>query len=255
MYQEFANIYDEFMQTIPYSDWADYVETLWKHHGLKPSLVLDLGCGTGSLTTELCKRGYDMIGADASFEMLTIAREKALQEGLQDKILYLLQDMREFELYGTVQSIICTCDSLNYLLEEDDLAEVFRLAENYLEPPGLFMFDMNTEYKYEKVLGDNVFAETSDDAAFIWENSYYPEEKINEYQVTFFEATDRKNHYERFEETHLQKAYSIDTVKRLLEAAHFTVEGIYDAFTLNPPTETTERVTFVARETRPKRTE
>lgn len=249
MYQEFAKVYDEFMQTIPYTTWADYVEAVWKAHGCKPELVLDLACGTGSLTLELSKRGYEMIGADISFEMLEIAREKA--EGEKQDILYLLQDMREFELYGTVDSILCTCDSLNYILEEEELLQVFRLAENYLDPKGLFVFDMNTEYKYHDVMGERVFADTSLDAAFIWQNYYYEEEKINEYQVTFFyKEQEDDTSYQRQEEIHYQKAYSVETVRALLEKCHLKVEGIYDAFSLEPATEQSERVCFVAREQR-----
>ncbi|MBQ7916190.1 MAG: class I SAM-dependent methyltransferase, partial [Firmicutes bacterium] len=134
MYQQFAEVYDEFMQDVPYSQWADYIEALWRHHGLQPHLVLDLACGTGSLTVELAKRGYDMIGADQSEDMLYQAREKAEEE--EQEILFLEQDMREFELYGTVDSIVCTCDSLNYLLEDEDVQQVFKLADNYLDPGG-----------------------------------------------------------------------------------------------------------------------
>ena len=249
MYQDFAKIYDEFMQTIPYTVWADYIETVWKAHACKPHLVLDLACGTGSLTLELSKRGYEMIGADLSPEMLDIAREKSV-EAHQD-ILYLMQDMREFELYGTVDSIVCTCDSLNYILDEEELKQVFRLAENYLDPGGLFIFDMNTEYKYREMLQDQTFADTAEDAAFIWQNYYYEEEKINEYQVTFFyqDETDPAL-YRRQEELHYQKAYSVQTICRLLEECHLKVEGVYDGFTLNPPSQQSERICFTAREQR-----
>lgn len=246
MYQEFAKIYDEFMQTIPYDIWADYIEKLWKTHHLKPQLVLDLACGTGSLALELSKRGYEMIGADISPEMLEIAQSKAREEN-QD-ILYLMQDMREFELYGTVNSIVCTCDSVNYILEEDELLQTFRLAENYLDPGGLFIFDINTPYKYQELLGEHVFADTTEDAAFIWQNYYYEEEKINEYQVTFFYQEDGV--YQREEETHLQKVYAISQICELLEKSYLKVEAVYDAFTLKPPEETSERVCFVAREQR-----
>ena len=248
MYQEFAKIYDEFMQDIPEKDWADYIELLWKEHNIKPQLVLDLACGTGRITSELQSRGYDMIGADASADMLDIARERAEEKG-QD-ILYLLQDMREFELYGTVGSVICTCDSLNYLLQEEEIAEVFRLAENYLDPGGLLVFDVNTAYKFETILGDNTFADVAENAAFIWQNYFYQDEKINEYQVTFFCQND--DSYERHEETHYERAYDLGKLQDLLSQNHLKVEGIYDAFTLKPPTETSERVFFVAREQRKK---
>ena len=249
MYQDFAKIYDEFMQTVPYSTWADYIETVWEKHNCTPKLVFDLACGTGSLTLELSKRGYEMIGADLSPEMLEIAREKAEEE--KQDILYLLQDMREFELYGTVDSIVCTCDSLNYLLEEEELLEVFRLVENYLDPKGLFVFDMNTEYKYRDVMGEKVIADTTEDAAFIWQNYYYEEEKINEYQVTFFYKEDEtETVYQRQEEIHYQKAYDVKVVCDLLKQCHLKVEGVYDAFSLEPATENSERVFFVAREQR-----
>ena len=249
MYQDFAKIYDEFMQTIPYTTWADYVEEVWKAHRCKPHLVLDLACGTGSLTLELSKRGYEMIGADLSPEMLEIAREKAVEE--KQDILYLMQDMREFELYGTVDSIVCTCDSMNYILEEDELLQVFQLAENYLDPKGLLVFDMNTAYKYREVMGEQVFADTTEDAAFIWQNYYYEDEEINEYQVTFFYQDETMGPgYQRQEEIHYQKAYSVQTVCGLLEKSHLKIEGIYDAFSLKPATEQSERICFVAREQR-----
>ena len=264
MYQGFAGVYDEFMQNIPADTWADYVEKLWNAHDLKPELVLDLACGTGSLTLELSKRGYDMIGSDMSAEMLNIAREKAMSDGLSEKVLFLLQDMREFELFGTVQCILSTCDSMNYLLKEEEVRKVFELCENYLDPGGLLMFDMNTEYKYKELLGDRVFADKTEDAAFIWQNTYYPEDKINEYDVTFFRKENGENSkgflrkkkvlvedkYIRFSENHLQKAYDKETVIRLLEEAHLKVEGVYDAFTLDEAREDSERITFVAREVR-----
>lgn len=273
MYQQFAHVYDAFMKTIPTNTWADYMETLWKKHDCSPSLVLDLACGTGSLTIEMARRGYDMIGADNSPDMLNQAREKMLEEGMEEKVLFLMQDMREFELYGTVDSIICTCDSLNYLLEEEEVQTVFDLAENYLDVGGLLIFDVNTEYKYREILGDNVFADTTEEAAFIWQNQYYPDDRINEYNVTFFAKKEEEkpqgtarslmdklhlkrqvlpveDSYERFEEHHLQKAYDIQLIRTMLEKAHLKVEGVYDAFTLEEAGDTSERVTFVAREQR-----
>ena len=246
MYQEFASVYDEFMQEVSYSEWADYIEALLKRFGCRPELVLDLACGTGSLTVELAKRGYDMIGADVSEDMLEIAREKCEEAGTQ--VLFLQQDMREFELYGTVGAIVCTCDSLNYVTEKEDVLQVFRLANNYLDPGGLFIFDINTEYKFRSVLADTCRAETYEDAAYIWENYYYEEEKINEYQVTFFREDPESGLYERSEETHYEKAYSAEEIKELLERAGLRCEGVYDAFTMDQPRPESERICFVARE-------
>ena len=251
MYENFAHLYDEFMQTIPPEEWADYIEQLLEKHQSRPHLVLDLACGTGSLALELDRRGYDMIGVDGSEEMLQQAGEKARQAGKAEEILFLCQDMREFELYGTVDLVVCTCDSLNYLLEEEDIRQVFALVENYLDQGGLFLFDLNTEYKYKEILGEQTFADTAEDGAFIWDNYYYEDEKINEYEVTFFEETEN-GLYRRSQETHYQKAYQPEDIRKWLEEAHLKVEAVYDSFTLNQPDEHSERITFVAREVREK---
>lgn len=242
MYDRFADIYDEFMRDASYGEWADYIERLWERHGPAPRLVLDLACGTGSLTAELARKGYEMIAIDGSEQMLARAKEK-----LPADTPCLCQDMREFELYGTVDGVLCTCDSLNYLPEEEDLFRVFRLVENYLEPGGTFIFDLNTRYRFEQVYADNTFAQTADDAAFIWENYFYEEEGINEYAVTFFEENEDGS-YERAEETHYEKAYDIGRVEELLGAAGLRCEAVYDAFTLDAPRPDSERVCFVARE-------
>ena len=166
-YTGFAAVYDTFMDNVPYEEWCGYIKSLLTEQGVKEGLVLDLGCGTGSLTELLAAAGYDMIGVDASEEMLELAYEKKAVSG--SDILYLCQDMRELELYGTVEAVISVCDCMNYILEYEDLVQVFRLVNNYLDPGGVFIFDLNTEYKYETVMGDRVIAEDREDAAFIWE--------------------------------------------------------------------------------------
>lgn len=144
-YTSFARVYDTFMDNVPYKEWADYLGKILKEYGIDDGLVLDLGCGTGSMTEMLASSGYDMIGVDNAEEMLEIAMEKKVESG--HDILYLLQDMREFELYGTVRAVISACDSVNYITDDEDLTEVFRLVNNYLDPGnGLFVFDFNTEY-------------------------------------------------------------------------------------------------------------
>ena len=156
-YTSFARVYDAFMDNIPYEEWGRYIRSLLEEYGVRERLVLDLGCGTGSMTEVLAGYGYDMIGVDLSADMLEIAMEKRQQSG--HDILYLQQDMRSFELYGTVAAVVCVCDSMNYILEEEDLTEVFRLVNNYLDPGGIFVFDLNTVYKYEELLGDATIAE------------------------------------------------------------------------------------------------
>ena len=144
-YGKFAQVYDLFMDNVDYEAWADYLEECLKSEGIGNGLVAELGCGTGTMTGLLAQKGYDMIGVDNSEEMLAEAAEKKMESG-QD-ILYLLQDMREFELYGTVQAVISVCDSLNYITDREELKQVFRLVNNYLDPGGIFLFDVNTVHK------------------------------------------------------------------------------------------------------------
>ena len=155
-YTSFAQVYDLFMDNVPYEEWCAYIAGILRDYGIEDGLVLELGCGTGSLTRALSGAGYDMIGVDNSEDMLEIAMDKQ-QEG--EDILYLLQDMREFELYGTVRAVVSICDSMNYILTYEDLVQVLRLVNNYLDPGGILIFDMNTLYKYEEILGENTFAE------------------------------------------------------------------------------------------------
>ncbi|MFT4143057.1 MAG: class I SAM-dependent methyltransferase [Mobilitalea sp.] len=255
-YTSFASVYDMFMDNVPYDEWADYVQKLLKNYKIENGLILELGCGTGSMTRQLAERGYDMIGIDNSEEMLQIARDKGV--GTKD-ILYLCQDMREFELYGTVSAVISVCDSMNYILSEEDLLKVFKLVNNYLDPQGLFIFDLDTEYAYEEIIGDQVIAENRDEGSFIWENTYYEDEKINEINLTLFipekvkdKASDEKVLYHKYEETHQRKAYSIDTVKQLIEAAGMEWVAVYDTLTEKKPKKTSERVYIIAREKRQK---
>lgn len=245
-YTSFASVYDTFMDNIPYEEWAKYLVALLKEHQVEEGLVLDLGCGTGSMTELLAQAGYDMIGIDNAEEMLEIAIEKREKSG--HDILYLLQDMREFELYGTVRAIVSICDSVNYITEEDELVEVFRLVNNYLDPKGMFIFDFNTTYKYKEVLGDRVIAEDREECSFIWNNYYYEEEKINEYELSLFIREEDSDLYRKFQETHFQRAYDLKTIKELIEESGLEYITAYDAFTRNAPTETSERIYVIARE-------
>ena len=226
-YTGFAEVYDTFMDNIPYGEWCRYLTGLLKKYGVEDGLVLDLGCGTGSVTELLAEEGYDMIGVDNSEDML--------------------QDMRDFELYGTVAAVVSICDCINYILEYDDLVEVFSLVNNYLDPEGIFIFDLNTIYKYENVLGESTIAEDREESSFIWENYYDQDTMVNEYDLALFIRME-DDLYRKYVETHYQKAYSLDTVIMALREAGMDFVAAYDAFTENPIREDSERIYVVARE-------
>ena len=216
-----------------------------KEYKVPKGLVLDLGCGTGTLTQMLSENGYDMIGVDNSEQMLAIAMEKRELSG--ENILYLLQDMREFELYGTVGAVISVCDSLNYLLEEEELVQTFKLVNNYLDPKGIFIFDFNTVYKYQEVIGDSTIAENREECSFIWENYYHEEEQINEYELTIF-VKEENDLFRKFEENHYQRGYRLEQMKRALQEAGMEFVAALDADTHEGITDTSERIYCIARE-------
>ena len=243
-YSGFAAVYDLFMDNIPYEEWTDYVRELFREEGIKDGILLDLGCGTGSVTELLARAGFDMIGIDNSEEMLEIAMEKREQSGLD--ILYLLQDMREFELYGTVRGVVSICDSMNYILEDEDLLTVFGLVHNYLDNEGIFIFDLNTMYKYETILADNTFAEDREESGFIWENYYDEEDEINQYDLSLY-VREEDGRYRKYEETQLQRAYRLERVEELIRESGLELLHVYDAFTKNLPAEDSERIYFVCR--------
>ena len=239
-YSGFAEVYDTFMDNIPYEEWCGYLTGLLRDFGVPSGILLELGCGTGSMTELLAEQGYDMIGIDNSEEMLELAAEKRAASG--HDILYLCQDMREFELYGTAAAAVSVCDSMNYILEKEELKQVFSLVNNYLDPGGIFLFDLNTE-----LLGDSTIAEDREECSFIWENQYDEEEKINIYDLAVFVRRE-DGLFEKYQETHYQRAYSLDEVKEALREAGMEFVAAYDAFTKEPPREDSERIYVAARE-------
>ncbi len=244
IYEGFAYCYDQFMDDIPYDEWADYLHGILRENGVTEGLVLELGCGTGNMTGRMAARGYDMIGLDCSADMLEVAREKCPAQ-----VLFLQQDMREMELYGTVAAIYCVCDGMNYLLEPQELQTVFVRANNYLESGGVFVFDMKTEYFYREILGNRMIAENREDASFLWENEYHEDTAINEYLLTVYRLEDeRAGFFSRSDELHFQRAYGIQKIQELIEAAGMEFVAVYQALTDEPPEETAERVYFIARE-------
>lgn len=260
-YTSFAKVYDIFMDETPYEEWGAGIRAIIEKYGVsKPvdkekqdvlesekNLVVDLGCGTGTMTELLAASGYDMIGVDYSEEMLSVAMEKKEKSGLP--ILYLCQDMRDLELYSTVGTVISVCDSLNYLLKEEDLVETFQRVNNYLFPGGIFIFDFNTVYKYETVIGDTTIAESREDCSFIWDNFYDSKDEINEYDLTLF-VKEENGLYQRFDETHYQRGYTLTVMRSVAEKAGLEWVLAMDADTKGEVTGQTERILAVVRETK-----
>lgn len=244
-YTSFAQVYDTFMDNIPYCEGCRYLCGLLQQYGITEGLLAELGCGTGTLTELLSAEGYDMIGIDNSPDMLELALEKKTASG--SDILYLLQDMREFELYGTVRGIISFCDSMNYLTNPEELVTVFRLVNNYLDPGGYFLFDFHTEYYYQDILGENTIAEDRDEMSFIWENYYDVETKIHEYDLHLF-VQEKSGLFQKFSEEHYQRAYSLEEIKQALIQAGMEYVTAYDELSLQPPVETSTRIHVIARE-------
>lgn len=244
-YSGFAQVYDAFMDNVPYLQGAEYIRKLLADGGITDGLLAELGCGTGTLTELMAGYGYDMIGIDNSPDMLELAQEKRVVSG--HNILYLLQDMREFELYGTVRGIISFCDSINYITNPKDLVTSFKLVNNYLDPKGRFIFDFHTPYYYQTELGDATFAEDREDISFIWDNYYDKDTGINEYLLSLF-VREASGLYRKFQEEHLQRGYELEEIKQLLAEAGLTFLDAYDELSYEPPRKNSTRIHIVAQE-------
>lgn len=251
-YSEFAYLYDTFMEDVPYDEWADLLSSLIRAYGENVNTIIDLGCGTGSLTMRLYDRGYTVYGIDYSEDMLSVASDKSFEAGKD--ILYINQDMRELSLSEKVDSIVSVCDCINYLLLDEDVIKTFKRVNKCLNKGGLFIFDFNTIYKYETVIGDTTIAENREDCAFIWENFYSSEDHLNEYDVTFFSkvetdkpSIDGEETFKRFTETHIQRGYTLDEMKYFIEKAGLKFVTALDEATRKEPTDESERIYIVAR--------
>lgn len=243
-YESFARVYDELMDDVPYDEWTSFTREKLAEYGISGGLALELGCGTGKMMNRLQQAGFDMIGVDSSIDMLQIARENS-----DPGCLYLLQDMREFELYGTVRAVLSFCDSLNYITDKEDLLQVFRLVNNYLDPGGIFLFDMNTEHKYRDIIGDAVIAEDREDVSFIWYNEYDREEHLNYIDLNVF-VKEEEDLYRKFTEQHVQRGYELEEMKRLIEKSGLAFLAAFDDYTLKPAGQDSERIVILAKEQR-----
>lgn len=254
-YGAIARVYDRLNAEIDYAAWADFVEACFSRYlDKKPELLLDLACGTGSMTLELQRRGYDMIGVDGSPDMLSVAYERAAERDCEGA-LFLLQDMRTFELYGTVGAVTCCLDSINYLLCEKDVERTFSCVHNYLDPDGLFLFDVNSPYKFEHVYGDNAYIledelideEGGVQAVFCgWQNHYDAQTGLCTFDLSLFEEREDGG-YDRSDEEQTERCYKREQLEDLLTKTGFEVLGCFGGRDFSEPQENCERYYFVAR--------
>lgn len=242
-YGIFASVYDLLTENVEYEKRAVYFDSVIKKHGGKQNgVLLDLACGTGSLSEFFENLGYDVIGVDNSEDMLAAAMNKKYEKG--SNVQYVCQDMRELELYGNVDVTVCALDSLNHLECFDDVKKVFEKVYKFTQPGGLFVFDMNSIYKHREILGDNVFVFDTDDVYCVWQNSC--EENTVSIYLDFF-MPDDDGKYERYCEDFTETAYPVGDVKQALEQTGFEILGIYDEDSFDDVKDDTERYVFAVR--------
>lgn len=241
-YNSFSEYYDTLMQNASYKSRAKYILDIFSRLNHTMGLSLDLACGTGELTLELKKSGVDIYGVDASVDMLMHARDKALCAGYD--ILYLCQQMQSLDLYGTIDTCICTLDSINHLTDIDDVQKTFERVSLFMNKGGYFLFDANTIYKHRDVLSDNTFVYETEDVFCVWQNSFR-ENNIVDIDLDFFERNGSV--YHRFSESFSERAYSDEELTSMLCKASFEVVARYGDMTFSAPADNEQRVIYIAR--------
>ncbi len=241
-YAKFAEFYDGLNAGAEYDKRAEYCAALLKAQGITGGILLDLGCGTGTMSLLMAQRGYSVIGVDLSADMLSCAREKAAAAGAD--ILFLNQDMTDLDLYGTINACVCVLDCINHLDSIEDVKKAFDKVSLFTEPGGLFIFDVNTVYKHRQVLADNAFIFENEDVFCAWQNELYDDDSVD-VSLDFFEKSGDK--YQRYSEYFTEKAYPLSELEDALAQSGFEVTGIYDDLSGNGVSENTERAVFVAR--------
>lgn len=241
----FASVYDIFTDGVEYDDRADYIYELLKKYGVTDGTLLDVACGTGSLSECFLKKGFEVVANDISVDMLNIAREKLTPYG--DRAVLLCQDMRELDLFGTVDCAVCALDSLNHLLSKKDVEQALASTALFIRPGGVFVFDVNSIYKHRSVLSDNTFVYEDEGNAFlVWQNSECDEDDIVDMYIDIF-TSDIDGKYIRNSDYIVERAYSVDFIKEALKKCGFELLGIFGDMKLCEPHEKEERIYFAAK--------
>ena len=242
-YDDFSRFYDLLTDNVEYEKRADYFCRLLSMCGINGGIMLDLACGTGSISVASADRGFDVIGVDSSIGMLNAARRKVYESGKD--ILLLNQSMDELDLFGTIDCAVCVLDSINHLDDEEQVRDTFEKVSLFMNPGGAFAFDVNTLYKHKNILADNAFVYDLDELYCVWQNSYNEEDGSVDIDIDFFEEEDGA--YYRSSESFTEQAYELDDISRWLEEAGFEVVGIYDDMTTESVTPETQRAVFLAK--------
>lgn len=243
-YQKFAYLYDSLMQDAPYDQWLDFFEQVLEKYHHHPRSILDVGCGTGAISIPLAQKGLQVMGVDVSEDMLAVAQHKSQEAGVS--VHWVHQDMTQLSLPSTVDTILCFCDSINYILEEKLILATFQNIYNHLEEGGLFLFDCHSLFKMEHIYAQNTYGELDAPLTYLWQCYYDQEEQVVDHELSFFvQQSDGK--YERFDEFHQQKAYHEEKLKEMLLQVGFEILQISADFTHDIPVESSERLFFVAK--------
>ncbi len=241
-YNDFAYVYDALTRDVDYEKRTDYLCSLFLKHDRLPTLLLDVACGTGNFSTEFARRGMQVIGVDKSSDMLSVARDK--NTGGTD-VLYLCQAAEDIELYGTVDGAVCCLDSINHITDKNTLKKAFKRISLFLEKDRLFIFDVNTEYKHERVLGDNTFVSEQDGVYCVWQNFYDKRRKVTDIMIDIF--AEENGVYNRFCEDFSERFYSDGELRQLLSAAGLKTEAVYAEMTDTSPEKDSQRIIYVTR--------
>ena len=242
-YDIFSGFYDRLTDNVEYEKRADYFCRLLSMCDIKEGILLDLGCGTGSMSVRMAERGYDVIGVDSSVGMLGVAQQKMYESG--QKILFLNQSMQDIDLYGTVDCAICVLDGINHLNDYNEVRQTFEKVSLFMNKGGVFAFDVNTIYKHKNVLADNAFVYEFDDLYCVWQNNYNEQDNSVDISLDFFEEEDGV--YYRSTESFSEQAYELDEISEWLEKAGFEIAGIYNDMTTDPVSHNRDRAVFLAK--------
>ena len=243
MYSFFAEFYDELMYDADYKKRTAYLMKLFKKYGKKPTLLLDVACGTGGFSNEFARLGLEVIGIDMSEEMLAVAREKSAEIGTD--VLYLCQKAEELDLYGTVDAAVCCMDSLNHITDYKTFHKAIERISLFLEPESLFIFDVNTEYKHRKILGDNVFVIDRENIYCVWANAFTTHNNTVDIMLDFF--VKEGDLYTRYSEEFSERAYTKEEIETALYRAGLEIVDIFDDLTEKPLNSTSQRAIYVTR--------